>query len=54
MMFWSTSAVGAVERAQGDFELKTGLFPGIDGAPKGLPAGGNSAMLATTSDDPAV
>lgn len=52
MMFWSTSALGAVERGQGDFVLKTGPYPGIDGAPKGLPAGGNSAMLVSTSDDP--
>ncbi|MEM8650756.1 MAG: ABC transporter substrate-binding protein [Pseudomonadota bacterium] len=54
MMFWSTSALGAVERSQGDFELKTGPFPGFDGAPKGLPAGGNAAMLTSTSDDPKV
>lgn len=54
MMFWSTSALGAVERSQGDFELKTGPFPGIDGAPQGLPAGGNAAMFTSTSDDPAV
>ena len=54
MMFWSTSAVGAVERAKGDFELKTGEFPGIDGKPLGLPAGGNAAMLTSTSEDPAV
>ncbi|WP_299396325.1 extracellular solute-binding protein [Pelagibius sp.] len=53
MMFWSTSALGAVERSQGDFELKTGPFPGIEGTPKGLPAGGNSAMLVSTSEDPA-
>lgn len=52
MMFWSTSAVGAVERAKGDFELKTGPYPGIDGKPLGLPAGGNSAMLVSTSEDP--
>ena len=52
MMFWSTSALGAVERAKGEFELKTGPFPGLDGAPKGLPAGGNSAMLVSASDDP--
>ncbi len=52
MMFWSTSALGAVERAQGDFTLKTGPFPGIEGKPMGLPAGGNSAMLVSTSDDP--
>ncbi|MEM8949539.1 MAG: ABC transporter substrate-binding protein [Pseudomonadota bacterium] len=54
MMFWSTSAVGAVERAKGDFELQTGEFPGIEGKPLGLPAGGNSAMLTSTSEDPAV
>ena len=53
MMYWSTSALGAVERAQGDFTLKTSEFPGIQGAPKGLPAGGNSAMLVSTSEDPA-
>lgn len=52
MMFWSTSALGAVERSQGDFTLKTGPFPGIGGKPQGLPAGGNSAMLVSTSDDP--
>jgi multiple sugar transport system substrate-binding protein len=54
MMFWSTSALGAVERSQGDFELKTGPFPGITGKPKGLPAGGNAAMLTSTSEDPKV
>ncbi len=54
MMFWSTSALGAVERSQGDFELVTGPFPGLEGAPKGLPAGGNAAMLTSTSDDPKV
>ena len=53
MMFWSTSAVGAVERSMGEFTLMTNEFPGIDGSPKGLPAGGNSAMLVSTSDDPA-
>ncbi len=54
MMFWSTSAVGAVERNMGDFTLMTNEFPGItaDG-PMGLPAGGNSAMLVSTSEDPA-
>jgi multiple sugar transport system substrate-binding protein len=52
MMYWSTSALGAVERSQGDFTLKTGPFPGIDGKPQGLPAGGNAAMLVSTSDDP--
>ncbi|MEC8580488.1 MAG: ABC transporter substrate-binding protein [Pseudomonadota bacterium] len=54
MMFWSTSALGAVERSQGDFELVTGPFPGLNGAPMGLPAGGNAAMLTSTSDDPKV
>lgn len=54
MMFWSTSALGAVERSQGDFTLKTGPFPGLGETPKGLPAGGNAAMLTSTSDDPAV
>lgn len=52
MMFWSTSALGAVERAKGDFELKTNEFPGFNGAPKGLPAGGNAAMLVSASKDP--
>lgn len=52
MMFWSTSALGAVERAKGDFELKTHEFPGLDGAPLGLPAGGNAAMLVSGSKDP--
>ena len=53
MMFWSTSALGAVERAMGDnFELKTNEFPGLAGGPKGLPAGGNSAMMVSTSKDP--
>ena len=52
MMFWSTSALGAVERSKGDFELKTGPFPGIANAPSGLPAGGNAAMLTSTSTDP--
>ncbi|MBX2870140.1 MAG: extracellular solute-binding protein, partial [Acidiferrobacterales bacterium] len=52
MMYWSTSALGAVERAKGDFELKTNEFPGFTGAPKGLPAGGNAALLVSQSDDP--
>ena len=51
MMFWSTSALGAVERAKGDFELKTGPFPGITGKPAGLPAGGNAALLVSGSKD---
>ena len=53
MMFWSTSALGAIERAKGDFELKTNEFPGIDSPPKGLPAGGNAALLVSSSKDPA-
>jgi multiple sugar transport system substrate-binding protein len=52
MHFWSTSAVGAIERAKGDFELQTGEFPGIGGPPAGLPAGGNSVMLVSGSSDP--
>ena len=54
MHFWSTSAVGAIERTKGDFELRTGEYPGMGSAPKGLPAGGNAAMLVSTSKDPAV
>ncbi|MFW2590068.1 ABC transporter substrate-binding protein [Sagittula sp. SSi028] len=54
MMFWSTSAVGSVERGKADFTFATHEYPGIDGAPQGLPAGGNAALLTSTSDDPAV
>ena len=54
MMYWSTSAVGAVERAMGDFTLVTHEYPGLtEQGPMGLPAGGNSAMLVSTSEDPA-
>ena len=53
MYFWSTSAVGAIERAKGDFELKTGKYPGMGQPPMGLPAGGNSVMMVSTSEDPA-
>jgi len=52
MMYWSTSALGAVNRAKGDFELKTNEFPGLKGWPQGLPAGGNAALLVSTSKDP--
>jgi multiple sugar transport system substrate-binding protein len=52
MMYWSTSALGSVERAKGDFEMKTHEFPGINGKPKGLPAGGNAALLVSSSNDP--
>ena len=55
MMFWSTSAVGAVERSMEGFTLVTSEFPGLTaGGPQGLPAGGNSAMLVSDTDDPAV
>lgn len=55
MMYWSTSAVGAVERSMGDFTLVTNEYPGFAASgPLGLPAGGNSAMLTSTSDDPKV
>jgi multiple sugar transport system substrate-binding protein len=54
MHFWSTSAVGAIERSKGDFELRTSEYPGMGSPPKGLPAGGNSAMLVSTSKDPEV
>lgn len=54
MVFWSISRLGAVERTAGDFDLVTGGFPGIGGAPQGLPAGGNAAMMVSQSEDPAV
>ncbi len=55
MYFWSTSAVGTVERSKADFNFVTNEYPGLtaDG-PMGLPAGGNAAMLVSQSDDPAV
>ena len=52
MYFWSTSSVGAIERTKSDFELRTNEYPGIGSPPKGLPAGGNAAMLVSTSKDP--
>ena len=52
MYFWSTSAVGAVERTKGDFEMITSEYPGIGEPPKGLPAGGNAVMLTSTSEEP--
>ena len=54
MMYSSTSSVGRIERSKGDFSFATGDYPGIEGRPAGLPAGGNAAMLTTRSDDPAV
>jgi multiple sugar transport system substrate-binding protein len=52
MHFWSTSAVGAIERSKGDFEMKTHEFPGMGSPPKGLPAGGNAVIMSSTSKDP--
>jgi spermidine/putrescine-binding protein len=47
--------LGAVERSMGDFTLRTNEFPGLEAAgPKGLPAGGNAAMLVSDSEDPEV
>jgi multiple sugar transport system substrate-binding protein len=51
MFFWSTSAVGAIERAKGDFVYKTHEFPGMGRPPIGLPAGGNSVMLVSTGSN---
>jgi len=55
MLYWSTSALGTVERTKADFDLRTHEFPGLtaDG-PIGLPAGGNAAVLVSDSDDPKV
>ncbi len=50
MFFWSTSAVGAIERAKGDFVYKTSEYPGMGRSPMGLPAGGNSVMMVSTGD----
>lgn len=53
MYFTSTSELGAVERSKGNWTLVTHEFPGLEpSGPKGLPAGGNAAMLVTTSKDP--
>ncbi|HHC30131.1 MAG TPA: extracellular solute-binding protein, partial [Rhodobacterales bacterium] len=55
MFYWSTSAVGTVERTKADFAFSTHEYPGFEASgPKGLPAGGNAAMFVSTSDDPAV
>ena len=53
MLFWSTSSVGSLTRSIEDkFELVTAPWPSVgDGG--GLPAGGNAAMLVSTSEDPA-
>lgn len=55
MFFWSTSSVAAVERNKTDFTFKTNEYPGLmKSGPKGLPAGGNAAMLVSQSKDPKV
>ena len=54
MMFTSTSNVGRMMTIKGDFDFVTGNFPGIDGTPDGLPAGGNAALMTSASDDPRV
>ena len=54
MLFSSTSYVGRISRGNADLAFTTASFPGIDGAHLGLPAGGNAAMMTSTSDDPAV
>ena len=51
MYYWSTSSVGSIERSKGDFDMTTHVYPGIDGAPQGLPAGGLAAMLTSTGSD---
>lgn len=52
MLYWSTSAVGTIERTKSDFNFATNEFPGLQASgPKGLPAGGNAAMLVSTSKD---
>ncbi|MGY9048740.1 sugar ABC transporter substrate-binding protein [Puniceibacterium antarcticum] len=55
MFFSSTAYVGFVDRSKiGDWEFVTAPYPGINGAPQALPAGGNSSMLTSGSDDPEV
>ena len=55
MFFSSTAYVGFVDRSKtGAWEFVTGPYPGIDTAPKALPAGGNAAMLTSGSSDPEV
>ncbi|WP_128253718.1 ABC transporter substrate-binding protein [Falsirhodobacter deserti] len=54
MLFSSTSYVGRITRGNAELPFTTASFPGIEGAPLGLPAGGNAAMMTSTSDDPAV
>ncbi len=55
MMFTTTAYVATVDGTRvGDWAFVTGPYPGIGGAPKALPAGGNAAMLTSTSQDPEV
>ena len=55
MYYWSTSAVGTVERTKADFNFVTYEYPGFDATgPMGLPAGGNAALLVSDSEDPEV
>lgn len=55
MFFSSTAYVSFVDRSKlGDWDFVTAPYPGLDGAPKALPAGGNAAMMTSASDDPEV
>ena len=55
MMFWSTSAVGAVERNMGDFTLVTNEFPGLNAkmAPWVCQRAATLPCWFRTSEDPA-
>ncbi|MCR8550300.1 ABC transporter substrate-binding protein [Salipiger sp. P9] len=55
MFFSSTAYVSFVDRAKlGEWDFVTAPYPGLDGAPQALPAGGNAAMMTSASDDPEV
>ncbi|SFC76542.1 ABC transporter substrate-binding protein [Salipiger profundus] len=55
MFFSSTAYVSFVDRSKrGDWEFVTAPYPGQDGAPQALPAGGNAALMTSASDDPQV
>lgn len=55
MFFSSTAYVSFVDRSKlGDWDFVTAPYPGRDGAPKALPAGGNAALMTSGSDDPQV
>ncbi len=51
------AGLATLQQMHEDFVLKTAPFPGMagvnNGTPARLPAGGNAAMLVSTSDDPA-